>query len=394
MTRQPFAPRSLFDTPEARAAALVLRPQHPVDDTVARVAWSVVTEPGDSTAGALVAQFGPAEALEIAFGVDTESEQHRALRDGLKRWRPRWDSGVIIEAMAAAARCGAQLVLPGDSAWPVGLDDLDEHAPHVLWLRGDLDAIRAATGAVAIVGARAATSYGEHVAAELAGGLAERGLAVLSGGAYGIDGAAHRAALRADGTTVAFLAGGVDRAYPTGHTQLLQRIAATGAVLSEVPCGTAPTKWRFLARNRLIAAAAQATIVVEAGARSGSLNTAGHAASLSRALGAVPGSIMSAASTGCHRLLREYDARCVTSVDDIVELVGGGVAVSERLEQPRRAHDAELVRLGDALSSRVARAPIELARRSGLATERVESLLGLLALEGTAVRGEGGWRRG
>lgn len=386
--------RAVLHDVDVRAAAAALRPDRPLDDLIARVAWGVVTEPGDGTAGALVAQFGAVEALQFTFGDGVESERHRTVRDGRKRWLPRWDTALIRAAMESALRCRAQLLLPGDAAWPAGLDDLDAHAPHVLWLRGAPDALGRARGAVAIVGARAATAYGEHVAADFAGALADRGILVISGGAYGIDGAAHRAALRGGGETVAFLAGGVDRAYPSGHAQLLQSISASGAVLSEVPCGTAPTKWRFLARNRLIAAASHATVVVEAGARSGSLNTAGHAASLGRPLGAVPGPITSAASTGCHRLLREYDARCVTSADDVVELMGAGHGTGEEAPAPSRGpHDADLVRLGDALSARMAREPLDLARRSGLSIERVEALLGLLALEG-AVREEAGrWRR-
>lgn len=388
------APQAVLQDDDVRRAAAALRPDRPLDDVIARVAWGVLTEPGDGTAGALVAQCGPLEALQLAFGGDAEEEHHRAVRSGRKRWLPRWDTALIRAAMDAALRCRAQLLLPGDAAWPAGLDDLDGHAPHVLWVRGDAGALGRAHGAVAIVGARAATAYGEHVAADFAGGLTDRGFLVISGGAYGIDGAAHRAVLRAGGDTVAFLAGGVDRAYPAGHAQLLQSIAGTGAVLSEVPCGTAPTKWRFLARNRLIAAAAHATVVVEAGARSGSLNTAGHAASLGRPLGAVPGSITSAASMGCHRLLREYDARCVTSVDDVVELMGLSHGLGEAAQVPPRGpHDAELVRLGDALSARAPREPLDLARRSGLSIERVEALLGLLALEGTVQRGAGGWRR-
>ena len=141
---------------------------------------------------------------------------------------------------------------------------------------------------------------------------------------------AHRAALASDGTTIAFLAGGIDRFYPLGHESLLTRIAQTGAVVSELPCGAAPTKWRFLQRNRLIAAASQATVVLEAGIRSGSLNTAGHAAALGRPLGAVPGPVTSPASAGCHRLLREFDAVCVVDADQMAELAAAGPGRTHR----------------------------------------------------------------
>ena len=155
---------------------------------------------------------------------------------------------------------------------------------------------------------------------ESAAGLSDRGFVIVSGGAYGIDAAAHRATLASGGVTVAFLAGGADRLYPAGNSELLRRIASEGVVAAELPPGSAPTRWRFLMRNRLIAAAASATVVVEAGHRSGSLNTAGHAAHMGRPLGAVPGSVLSPASAGCHRLIREYAATCVTTPDEMAEL--------------------------------------------------------------------------
>jgi DNA processing protein len=202
---------------------------------------------------------------------------------------------------------------------------------------------------------------------------------------------AHRAALASGGGTVAFLAGGVDRFYPSGHDSLLRRIEASGVVASELPCGASPTRWRFLQRNRLIAAASRATVVIEAGNRSGSLNTAGHAAAIGRPLGAVPGPVTSAASAGCHRLIREYDAICVTSADEMAELVVG--PSDDRLALPSSApYDAERVRVLDALSSR-ARSIDDIARLSGLSVATVQSMLGLLELEGIASVGDSGWRR-
>ena len=155
---------------------------------------------------------------------------------------------------------------------------------------------------------------------EITAGLVERGHTIVSGAAYGIDGMAHRAALASAGRTVAYLAGGVDRFYPSGHDALLTRIVETGAVVSELPCGSAPTKWRFLMRNRLIAASTKATLVVEAGWRSGSLNVAGYATSLNRPVGAVPGPVTTAASAGCHRLMREFGATVITSADEAAAL--------------------------------------------------------------------------
>ena len=249
--------------------------------------WSCLIEPGDGVAGRIVAALGPEAALgEVVSGGrdgvarDAAAVSAKEWSDGLERWRPRLDGGRVREALRIARRSGVSLITPEDPEWPASLADLGDHAPLVLWVRGDVDALARLAPSAALVGARAATSYGEHVAMEIAAELVGRGVSIVSGAAYGIDGSAHRAALSAGGTTIALLAGGVDRPYPTGHSELIERIATSGAVVSEVPCGSTPTKWRFLQRNRLIAALAEATVVVEAGWRSGSLNTAGHAAAL------------------------------------------------------------------------------------------------------------------
>jgi DNA processing protein len=275
---------------------------------------------------------------------------------------------------------------PGD--WPEGVDDLGAHAPVALWARGDPARLKAPRAGIALVGARAATGYGEHVAGEISAGLVELGHPIVSGAAYGIDGMAHRAALAASGLTIAFLAGGVDRFYPAGHDELLRRIVDRGVVMSELPCGAAPTKWRFLERNRLIAAASSATVVVEAGARSGSLNTAGHAAALGRALGAVPGPVTSPASAGCHRLLREYAAVCVTDAAEVAELVDEPGAEPDSRE-PRDS--TEVIRVLDAMSTRSARTPSDIAVRSGLAIATVLGTLGTLAVQTRVRERADGW---
>jgi DNA processing protein len=357
-------------------------------DAHARVWWSVLAEPGDGAAGDLVMRFGAEDALRIALS-DAADEWSSARA----RWRPRADPGSIRRALDAARRTGATLLVPSDSRWPHRLNDLGAHTPHLLWVRGDLARLDASP-TVAIVGARSATPYGEAVAADLAAELAASGAIVVSGAAYGIDGVAHRAALSTDGRTVAFLAGGVDRAYPRGHEALLSRIADTGAVISETPCGAAPTKWRFLSRNRLIAALADAVVVVEAGHRSGSLNTAAHAAQLGRALGAVPGPVTSAASAGSHRVLREFGGVCVTSAADVREMLGEGVSHGHR--EATRTDDT--TRLHDALSARVGRDAEDVARRAGFAYADAQALLGLAELEGRVARGADGlwrsvWRR-
>lgn len=251
MTRRAlFPPRTLAlaagatgrDVDEAELEALA-----------ALATWSCLVEPGDGIAGRAIQALGPVAALQALLGaspdpaaLDASEIRPGQWRAAAARWRPRLDSAVVENALGTADRAGIRMIVPHDDRWPAALDDLGEFAPLCLWVRGDPDALGRSPSAVAIVGARAATGYGEHVAAELAAELAGRGVAVVSGGAYGIDGAAHRAALSAAGTTVAFLAGGADRPYPAGHTDLLARIAATGAVVSEVPCGGAPTRWRFL----------------------------------------------------------------------------------------------------------------------------------------------------
>jgi DNA processing protein len=394
---------TILGMPEATVAPLIRAvaeaPDRPaVAERMARAAWSLVAEPGDGDAGRLVAELGAEAAMAalIARVRDDRAAGAAAVPESaVARWRERVDASAVQLALRQAARFGAALVVPGDDEWPVGFADLGEHAPHALWVRGDRSRLAALSRSIAIVGARAATSYGEHVAMEAAAGLVDRRIAVVSGAAFGIDGAAHRAALASDGMTVAFLAGGVDRFYPAGHDQLLRAIEQRGAVVSEVPCGVAPSKWRFLQRNRLIAAASGATVVVEAGWRSGSINTANHAAQLGRPIGVVPGPVTSSASAGCHRLLRESDAICVTSPAEMAQLIGEEEPIPA--EEALRARHPETgptrIRLLDAMSATSGRAPEQLAAISGLASDRVRAELGLLELEGRVRRRPSGWVR-
>ena len=367
----------------------------------ASAVWSTLVEPGDGVAGALVGAFGAAGALDWALsetgrprvgGVDLTALDLSGvdLDAARRRWRPRW--GAVGRALDAARRARVRLVIPDDADWPRGLDDLGPHAPLCLWVRGT--ALPRQQSAVAIVGARAATPYGAHVATEIAAECARAGIVVVSGAAYGIDAAAHRAALHVGGSTVAVLAGGVDRPYPAGHDDLITQIATEGTVVSEVPCGGAPTKWRFLSRNRLIAALAGATVVVEAAHRSGALNTAHHAASLGRPLGAVPGPVTSAASAGCHRLLRETDAVCVTRGAEVRELLGD-IADAHRPADggADQVRTDDRTRVLDALSARPARTVLEVAQRCGMAPEEVAGHLGLLQLDEVVEHRDGGWRR-
>jgi DNA processing protein len=322
------------------------------------------------------------------------------LETALKRWMPRLLAPAALLAVRQAARFRARLLTPEHPFWPTGLADLEHHGPIALWVRGNDEALEALGNSIALVGARAATGYGEHVTMEASAGLVDRGFAIVSGAAYGIDGMAHRAALASSGQTVAFLAGGVDRFYPSGHDALLTRIVEAGAVISELPCGAPPTKWRFLQRNRLIAAVSQATVVLEAGWRSGSLNTANHAAALGRPLGAVPGPVTSAASAGCHRLIRDYQATLVTNPDEMAELMPAldasthsaiHTTLSGAFQRSAPRPSPEYTRLLDALSTRSPRTSVDLATRSGLSVGDVQALLGTLELDGVVAERERGW---
>lgn len=378
----------------------------------ARAAWTGIAEPGDRGAGLLVTALGAATALNavieqwptarIAEAVDPTAHAGRdalahEISAALARWRPRVNSAAAVRALQSAARIGCRLAVPGDAEWPLGVDDLGVHAPIALWWRGREESMTAMARSLALVGARAATGYGEHVAMEASAGLVDRGFAIVSGAAYGIDGMVHRAALASSGVTVAFLAGGLDRFYPSGHDALLTRIVETGAVISELPCGAAPTRWRFLQRNRLIATSSQATVVLEAGHRSGSLNTAGHAAAAGRPLGAVPGPVTSPASAGCHRLLRDFDARCVTNALEMAELVDvfadTDAAGPDAARSAGDATNPDQLRVLDALSTRSGREVNDIAVRSGLSPLAVITVLGTLELEGRARGDEHGWRR-
>ena len=262
-------------------------------------------------------------------------------------------------------------------------------------MRGPRSAGERSDRAVAVVGARAATTYGVHVAQELGAGLAAAGVTVVSGAAIGIDGAAHRGALGVDGPTVAVLACGIDRAYPAAHAALLERIAATGLVVSEYPPGSVPARHRFLVRNRLIAALGGGTVVVEAALRSGAQRTAADTEALGRLVMAVPGAVTSGPSAGCHQLIRD-GALLVTGADDVLEAVGRlGMDLAPRREEPGRRTDglgpaAALVH--DALPARGARDTRWLARESGVPPDAIRAALAELERRGLARSRDGLWQ--
>ncbi|MDR0627421.1 MAG: DNA-processing protein DprA [Bifidobacteriaceae bacterium] len=370
------------------------------DPILARAAWSRIAEPADQEAGALVQSLGPSAALRWLFGDRPEPMDERLSR-ARERWRPRLDGLDPKRELKALARLGGCLLTPEQPGWPSGLDDLGYRAPFSLWVRADRDTALGLGDrlrpAVAIVGTRASTAYGEMVTASIVSDLAERGVAIVSGGAFGIDAAAHRAALAVDGFTVAVMAGGVDRLYPLGNETLLKAVAAAGAVISELPPGAAPRRERFLSRNRLIAAMGAATVVTEAGWRSGSQRTANDAAELLRAVAAVPGPVTAAQSAGCHRLIRQGVATLVTGADEVRELMAplglvtlveptvgagpiDGLAPNERL-----VFDSLPLRRSASLSA--------LVSASGLPTPQVMASLARLERSGRAEQSGGTWRK-
>ncbi|WP_454115006.1 DNA-processing protein DprA [Microbacterium lacticum] len=317
------------------------------DERTARVMLAMGSEPGDSMTGRLLRTIGATATVGLATSSRSVRGVDRVERElWQRRLASRLSAPLTRSILDDGERLGLGVLIPGDEAWPKALADLGDHAPFALWTKGDKALLAAPIqGRVAITGARAATGYGEHVATELALGLVRDHRQIVSGGAYGIDAAAHRAALAAEAPTIAVMPGGLDRLYPAGNQDLLERVAKSGLLVSEMPPRTAPTKWRFLQRNRVLAALSGAVVVVEAGYRSGSLNTASHAAALGRPVGAVPGPVTSPASAGCHRLIREGVAGVVTDVSDIDALLqrgagspGRGLALAGR--DARLATDA------------------------------------------------------
>jgi DNA processing protein len=357
-------------------------------DRFARAAWSRVAEPGDPVASRLIREHGPVGALVVAAS---------GVGQGVERFLPRLEVLDVERDLEVGAKFAARILCPGDREWPQGLDDL-KAPPYCLWVRGPAAVSSASQRSAAVVGARSATAYGEMVATEMAAGLGERRFAIISGAAFGIDAAAHRGALATGATTIAVLAGGVERPYPSSHAALIARIVEVGAVISEVAPGSAPTKTRFLQRNRMIATMARGTVVVEAGLRSGSLNTARTAAEHGRVVVAVPGPVTSMMSAGCHDAIRSGMAQLVTDAAEAAEAIGDyGADLAPTRRGPTMAGDEldePAARLLSALPVRKGVSVTRLAVSSGLSIVEVRSLLGRLDLLSLAERHDEGWRQG
>jgi DNA processing protein len=418
------------------------------DEAYARAALTYLAEPADRWLGQLLRVSSAAAALDaiktgclpgerpieptagaahLARLSDEEARAQRAvlganhglprgkareaMKAAMERWRVRLPELPTPEEVLDFRASGIRLVVPGDPEWPGQLADLEDDQPYALWLRGNADLRFSCLRSVAIVGSRAATAYGSYVAAEFAASVAARGVAVVSGGAFGVDAAAHRGALAADGVTVAVLACGVDMSYPTAHAELFDAIAAQGVIASEWPPGRPVSRLRFLVRNRVIAALATGTLVVEAAQRSGALNTARHARDLRRRLMAVPGPVTSDLSAGCHQVIREWQGTLVTSAAEVIEhlcpvgvsLVGPPAAAMGTGSQPagrsqappvlpRDRLDLDSARVLDAMPRRGGVGTVRVAQRAGLAPATTATLLSRLATGGFIERCDEGWR--
>ncbi len=364
-----------------------------LSDRAARLALSCVVDAGDPGLAAMVGEVGASETWarigESALGEPVARRaaeiDHRQIAVLSRHYRVR-------------------VVVPGDEEWPTGLDDLRFVSPVQrrggvpigLWLRGPGHLAELSTRAVAIVGSRAATPYGIEAATNIATDLAQSGLTVVSGGAYGIDTAAHQGALSAEGTTIAVLANGVDIAYPKGNAPLLGAIAQDHLIVSELPPGESPSRVRFLARNRIIAAMSHGTVVVEAAYRSGARNTATWAVDCGRQLMAVPGPVYSALSAGPHQLVRDGKASLITSGAEVLELVsamGSGLTTTPRgAERATDGLDERRLSVFEALPSRSFATVEDVAHRAGLAVPITLAELGALEHDGLVDGDDRGWR--
>lgn len=367
-------------------------------ERLARAALCRLAEPGSTRMTGLVAQLGAETVYTHLLDEQEMDGMHTDVAARLRAIEPARD-------LEAAHRLGIRFVIPGDAEWPAQLGDLDRcdpvqdrgGSPLGLWVKGPLRLDEHADS-IAIVGSRSSTTYGNDVAATLASGLGKVSVTVVSGAAFGIDQAAHRGALASRGPTIAVLACGVDRAYPVAHKQLLDHLGQHGAVVSELAPGCAPTRGRFLARNRLIAAFTRGTLVVEAAARSGALSTANWADRLSRRVMGVPGPVTSAASAGVHQLIRGGSAILVTGPDDVLEqLSPSGAHTLPELREPERSRDRLSRQDAQVLDAVPVVQPVladSIARTAGVGLMQVQSALARLARDGFVEQVSGGWRLG
>lgn len=369
--------------------------------------WASVVEPGDLQAARIRAVLGEEDArawvLAKAPGplpdslLEESAGGYAVWRQAFERWSARAQAAEPEAELGVLEGLGGRLIVPSDAQWPQSLDVLGAGGPCALWVLG----APPVEGGVAIVGARACTQYGTYNARDLGAHLGDNHIPVVSGGAFGIDIAAHQGALGADGTTVAVMAGGVGELYPASHRQDFHNIIHSGgAVISEVPPMWRPARWRFLTRNRLIAALSSVTVVIEAGMRSGALSTARQALEMGRDVGAFPGMVTQEMSKGCHELIRN-GATLVRNGDDVMELLSPighshqGVLFGEPVEVDFgvNALAPSLRRVWDALPQRRGMALNMIVQESGMGERDVLAALAGLELAGLVASSRGKWRR-
>ncbi|MEB0202522.1 DNA-processing protein DprA [Cryobacterium sp. 10I1] len=283
-------------------------------DTAARIIWAALAEPGDPRVGALVAAIGAEPALELLVDGPNSAVVGFGISGLRAQLRACFDRAAAVESIRASAESGYHVLTPSHPDWPVQLEDLRLASPLILWVRGDPAVL--SMRSVLVTGDHDSTGYGRHMAIDLASGLGARGYAIVSGAARGIDHAALASAVASGGHPIAVLAGRVNTRFPSDRGALLDDVAESGAVISEVPPGATPIWWQFARRGQLMAAVSSKTIVVEASVSSDALTAAEYAVELGRPLGAVPGSGSDSTVAGYQLLASEFGASVVTSQHD------------------------------------------------------------------------------
>ncbi|MEV4556404.1 DNA-processing protein DprA [Kitasatospora sp. NPDC049285] len=368
----------------------------PEPDRVARAALTRLIEPGDAAIGRTIGRLGAVALLQgLRDGASSgqlglSTDRIAAYQERLRQFKPAAD-------LARVEKLGGRFIIPGDTEWPSQLDDLGDGRPVGLWVRGRPSLRLLALRSVSVVGARACTPYGRYVAGRLCSELAERGWVVVSGAAYGIDTAAHGGALAVGGMTIAVLASGVDICYPRGNTELMERITGQGLLVSELALGMHPTRFRFVLRNRVIAALTRGTVVVEAALRSGALSTARRARDLNRHTMGVAGPVTSELSAGVHALIRSGAATLVTDGAEVGELIGaiGDDLAPERVGPivPRDLLEPPVARVLEAVPASAEGAPVHrVARYAALSPEETLQRLHELSSLGFVERHGARWR--
>lgn len=358
------------------------------DDVFARMRLSAIAEPGDEKLGLALRRW---TATELSGGLDDGFGGDAGLGQLQQRWLSRDTAADAEKEVARAERHGVRFIAPGTAQWPTQLDDLGLRAPVLLRVMGSADLRSTAVRSIAIVGSRMATRYGDQTADQLAAELAALGWCVVSGGAFGIDAAAHRGAMAAGGLSLCVSAAGADIPAPAANTPLYMRLYDQGAVVSETPLGASPTKSRFLVRNRIIAALSRCVVVVEAALRSGARTTAREAAAMNRIVAAIPGPVTSSASAGCHVMIRDQQAVLVTTAAEVVELVMP--RASEAPSSATHAAGEAQQLLLDVMVPDAALAADAIAQQSGVQLrDAVGQLMGLEE-QGLVIRTRDGWVR-